>query len=127
MPWIDEWEGSEEELIGIAEESIFNYSMDNPHDEADEFLKKLYLEALSRSDIQAMIHEKMQNLYKAHRIATSPRLTGRDVSGTAYLKCFDGNPCEGCGCEIENCNLMNSVCEKLAYYEEEEEKRNGIS
>lgn len=127
MAWIDEWEGSEEELVAIAEESIFNYSTDNPHGETAEFLTKLYLEALAHRDIQAMIHEKMLKLYKAHKIRTSPRLTSRDEkSGTAfYIKCFDGNPCEG-GCEIENCNVINSVCEKLAYYEEEEEKRHGI-
>ena len=124
MTFADEWEGSEEELVSIAEESIFNYSYDNGIDEADEILVKLYLEALSHSDIQAAIHEKMAKIHHKYRIKSSPRLTKRGEDGTAfYIKCFDGSPCEGAGCENKECKMMDIVCEKLAAYEDAEEDK----
>lgn len=124
MAWIDEWEGSEEELVAIAEESIFNYSTDTQINETAEVLTKLYLDALSHSDIQAAIHEKMTKIYTAYRITTSPRLTERNENGTAYfIKCFDGNSCSDTDCDIENCAMLDMVCEKLAYFEDAEEEK----
>lgn len=50
------------------------------------------------------------------------RLTARDDKhGIAYFpQCFK-EPCWGCGCEVENCNFLMMVCEKLAAYEEKYE------
>lgn len=46
------------------------------------------------------------------------RLTGRNQYGGAYFKqCFEG-PCNGCGCESEDCMREARVCEKLAAYED---------
>lgn len=45
------------------------------------------------------------------------RLTERDKYGHAYFpECFE-EPCLGCGCAKEPCELMTKVCEKLAKYE----------
>lgn len=50
------------------------------------------------------------------------RLTARSEEGHAYFpQCFK-EPCLGCGCEKENCEFINQVCERLAEYEEREEQ-----
>lgn len=46
------------------------------------------------------------------------RLTSRDEHGHAYfLQCFE-DPCNGSGCQKEQCEYLNEVCEKLASYED---------
>lgn len=50
------------------------------------------------------------------------RLTARSEEGYAYFpQCFE-EPCLGCGCEKENCEFINQVCERLAEYEEKEQQ-----
>lgn len=50
------------------------------------------------------------------------RLTERDKYGNAYFpECFE-DPCSGNGCVKETCEFMTKVCEKLAKYEETEER-----
>ena len=45
------------------------------------------------------------------------RLTKREILGNAYFpKCFE-DPCNGCGCQDDDCD-MGEVCEKLASYED---------
>lgn len=45
------------------------------------------------------------------------RLTKREILGNAYFpKCFE-EPCNGCGCQDDDCD-MGEVCEKLASYED---------
>ena len=120
--WEDEWEGSEEELTEIAETCVMNFKQDNETTESDEFLAKLFLEALSRSDVQNFIRNKMEDIYRAYK-EEPHRLTRRSEDGTAYFyRCFDGKPCNG-GCEAKNCDMLDRVCEKLATYEDNEEKR----
>lgn len=121
MMWINEWEGSEEELVEIAETCVMNFAQYNEIDESDEFLTKLFLETLSRSDIQSLIRGKMGNIYREYK-EKSWRLTCRGEDGMAYFhRCFDGKPCTG-GCEAKDCEMIDIVCEKLAAYEDEEEK-----
>ena len=46
------------------------------------------------------------------------RLTSRDEHGHAYFpQCFE-DPCNGSGCQKEQCEYLNEVCEKLASYED---------
>lgn len=54
---------------------------------------------------------------------TGERLTARDEkAGTAYYpQCFE-EPCFGMGCEKKECLLKYAVVEKLAKYEDLEEK-----
>lgn len=54
---------------------------------------------------------------------TAERLTARDEKfGTAYFpQCFE-EPCLGMGCMKEECLLEYAVVEKLAKYEDLEEK-----
>lgn len=48
------------------------------------------------------------------------RLTSRDEHGNAYFpQCFE-DPCNGSGCQKEQCEYLNVVCEKLAEYEDTE-------
>ncbi len=45
------------------------------------------------------------------------RLTKRGIFGNAYFpKCFE-EPCNGCGCQDDDCD-MGEICEKLASYED---------
>ena len=91
--WTDEWEGSEDELVEIAETCVMNFAQDNEIDESDEFLTKLFLETLSRSDIQNLIRGKMEDIYREYK-QKSQRLTHRGEDGRAYFhRCFDGKPC----------------------------------
>lgn len=57
---------------------------------------------------------------------TAERLTARDEkAGTAYYpQCFE-EPCFGMGCEKKECLLKYAVVEKLAKYEDLEEKIGG--
>lgn len=57
------------------------------------------------------------------RKVTGERLTARDEkAGTAYYpQCFE-EPCFGMGCEKKECLLKYAVVEKLAKYEDLEEK-----
>ena len=126
MTWIDEWEGSEEELIEISENCILNFTLDSNVSESDEFLSKLYLEALSRTDVQAVIRSKMEEIYDEYSRHMFSRLTRRENGRAYFPKCFDGSPCDGSGCKSDHCDMINQVCEKLAAYEDaEEEKRYG--
>ena len=119
--WINEWEGSEEELTEIAETCVMNFVQDCEIDESDEILAKLFLEALSRSDVQSIVRGKMEDIYRAYKEAPH-RLTRRGEDGGAYFyRCFDGKPCKG-ECEAKDCNMLDIVCEKLATYEDNEEK-----
>ena len=46
------------------------------------------------------------------------RLTKREILGNAYFpKCFE-EPCNGCGCQDDDCDYMGEICEKLASYED---------
>lgn len=46
------------------------------------------------------------------------RLTARTIHGHAYFpQCFE-DPCNGSGCQKEQCEYLNAVCEKLAEYED---------
>jgi len=45
------------------------------------------------------------------------RLTARDRGHAYYKKCFE-EPCLGCGCEIEDCQLKIDICSNLARYED---------
>lgn len=50
------------------------------------------------------------------------RLTARDPVGNAYFpKCFE-EPCGGGGCTKDHCEFLDSVCDKLAGYEEQGEQ-----
>ena len=50
------------------------------------------------------------------------RLTARNRKGFAYFpQCFE-EPCCGSGCQIEPCGFIWRVCEKLAQYEDAEER-----
>lgn len=50
------------------------------------------------------------------------RLTARNRKGYAYFpQCFE-EPCCGFGCQIEPCEFISQVCEKLAQYEDTEER-----
>ena len=50
------------------------------------------------------------------------RLTARNRKGFAYFpQCFE-EPCCGFGCQIEPCGFIWRVCEKLAQYEDAEER-----
>lgn len=50
------------------------------------------------------------------------RLTKRNKEGFAYFpQCFE-EPCGGFGCQIEPCEFLHLVCEKLATYEDMEER-----
>lgn len=47
------------------------------------------------------------------------RLTARDPAGNAYFpECFK-EPCGGGGCTKDHCEFLDSVCDKLAGYEEQ--------
>ena len=125
MTWIDEWEGSEDELIEISENCVLNFSLDSNVSESDELLSKLYLEALSRTDVQAVIRSKMEEIYDEYSRHMFSRLTRRENGHAYFSKCFDGAPCFG-ECAADHCDMINQVCEKLAAYEDaEEEKRYG--
>ena len=46
------------------------------------------------------------------------RLTKREILGNAYFpKCIE-EPCNGCGCQDDDCDYMGEICEKLASYED---------
>lgn len=46
------------------------------------------------------------------------RLTKRGATGHAYYpRCFEA-PCDGGGCEIRDCLFDNTICERLAAYED---------
>lgn len=46
------------------------------------------------------------------------RLTRRSVTGHAYYpRCFEA-PCDGDGCKIRDCLFDNTICERLAAYED---------
>ena len=46
------------------------------------------------------------------------RLTRRSATGHAYYpRCFEA-PCDGDGCKIRDCLFDNTVCERLAAYED---------
>ena len=46
------------------------------------------------------------------------RLTRRGVTGHAYYpRCFEA-PCDGAGCKIRDCLFDNTICERLAAYED---------
>ena len=46
------------------------------------------------------------------------RMTERSESGHAYYpQCFK-EPCEGVGCEIEQCKFSEAACDRLAAYED---------
>lgn len=46
------------------------------------------------------------------------RLTKREKDGLVhYIRCF-AEPCLGCGCKNEVCELQQQICEKLAAYED---------
>ena len=46
------------------------------------------------------------------------RMTERSESGHAYYpQCFK-EPCEGVGCEIEQCKFSEEACDRLAAYED---------
>lgn len=48
------------------------------------------------------------------------RLTARTIHGHVYFpRCFE-DPCNGSGCQKEQCEYLNVVCEKLAEYEDTE-------
>lgn len=50
------------------------------------------------------------------------KLTARDPAGNAYFpECFK-EPCGGGGCTKDHCEFLDSVCEKLAGYEEQGEQ-----
>ena len=50
------------------------------------------------------------------------RLTKRNEEGYAYFpQCFEETCC-GDGCHIEPCEFLDQVCEKLAKYEDTEER-----
>lgn len=50
------------------------------------------------------------------------RLTARDQVGNAYFpECFK-EPCGGGGCTKDHCEFLDSVCDKLAGYEEQGEQ-----
>lgn len=50
------------------------------------------------------------------------RLTARDPVGNAYFpECFK-EPCGGGGCTKDHCEFLDSVCDKLAGYEEQGEQ-----
>lgn len=50
------------------------------------------------------------------------RMTARDPAGNAYFpKCFE-EPCGGGGCTKDHCEFLDSVCDKLAGYEEQAEQ-----
>lgn len=50
------------------------------------------------------------------------RMTARDPEGNAYFpECFK-EPCGGGGCTKDHCEFLDSVCEKLAGYEEQDEQ-----
>lgn len=50
------------------------------------------------------------------------RLTARDQMGNAYFpECFK-EPCGGGGCTKDYCEFLDSVCDKLAGYEEQGEQ-----
>lgn len=50
------------------------------------------------------------------------RLTARDQAGNAYFpECFK-EPCGGGGCTKDHCEFLDSVCDKLAGYEEQAEQ-----
>lgn len=46
------------------------------------------------------------------------RLTRRSATGHAYYpRCFEA-PCDGDGCKIRDCLFDNTICERLAAYED---------
>lgn len=46
------------------------------------------------------------------------RLTRRSATGHAYYpRCFEA-PCDGEGCKIRDCLFNNTICERLAAYED---------
>lgn len=48
------------------------------------------------------------------------RLTARNEQGYAYFpQCLE-DPCNGSGCQKEQCEYLNVICEKLAEYEDTE-------
>ena len=48
------------------------------------------------------------------------RLTRRSATGHAYYpRCFEA-PCDGDGCKIRDCLFDNTVCDRLAAYEDSE-------
>ena len=52
-------------------------------------------------------------------MAEQERLTARDPVGNAYFpECFK-EPCGGVGCTKDHCVFLDSVCDKLAGYEEQ--------
>ena len=95
--------------------------------EATEILKERI--AVIKSDYPEMAdyREALEMAVNAHEKrtvkVTGERLTARDEkAGTAsYPQCFE-EPCFGVGCEKKECLLKHAVVEKLAKYEDLEER-----
>lgn len=98
--------------------------------EATEILKERI--ALIKSDYPEIVDyrealEMAVNALEKRKVkVTGERLTARDEkAGTAYYpQCFE-EPCFGMGCEKKECLLEYAVVEKLAKYEDLEEKVGG--
>lgn len=78
------------------------------------------------ADYREALEMAVKALEKQTAKATGGRLTARDEkAGTAYYpQCFE-EPCFGMGCEKKECLLKYAVVEKLAKYEDLEEKIGG--
>ena len=75
------------------------------------------------ADYREALEMAVNALEKRTVKVTGERLTARDEkAGTAYYpQCFE-EPCFGMGCEKKECLLKYAVVEKLAKYEDLEEK-----
>lgn len=57
---------------------------------------------------------------------TAGRLTAKNEIGLPYFpECFK-EPCGGMGCQKKDCQFITKVCEELAAFEDEEEKKGRI-
>lgn len=63
MPFKTEWEGTDEELLEVVEESLFNISQKFDISLGREDLRKLFCDVFSRSDLQNEIGARMQMIY----------------------------------------------------------------